>query len=135
MGKIFIPNVIDSNMVALKRATIESLYTARATVWTTVNERKPGSVFQEEVKKTICENEPCRITGQLSDPVEGNPKELVKRVNLMIAPEWEIPEGSTVEVTYNGYTKAYECSAPPYHYSDHQTISLLEHTEEKGRLA
>lgn len=135
MAKIYVPNVVNEDLVALKRATIESLYFARVTIWTTVNENKPGSVFQEKVKKVICEDEPCRITGQLSDPVDGNPKELVKRVNLMVAPEWDIPEGSTIEVTYNGYTKRYECSAPPYHYSDHQTLSLLEYTEQKGRFA
>lgn len=130
-----VPDVLTDELVALKRATIESIYHARVTVWTTTNEVKKGSVFKEEVKKTVCENEPCRITGQLGDPVQGNPKTAVKRVNLMVAPEWEIPEGSTIEVTYNGYTKRYRMSAPPYHYSDHQTISLLEYTEEKGDFA
>lgn len=130
-----VPVVLTDELVALKRATIESLYFAKVNIWTTVNERKPGSVFMEETTKFICKDEPCRITSQLADPVQGNPKEAVKRVNLMVAPEWDIPEGSSIEVTYNGYTKRYRMSAPPYHYSDHQTISLLEYTEEKGDFA
>lgn len=130
-----VPEVLTEELVAIKRATIESLYFARVTIWTSEYEKPKGKPFQEEVKVTICKDEPCRITSQLGDPVQGDPKVAVKRVNLMVAPEWEIPEGSEIEVTYNGYTKRYRMSAPPYHYSDHQTISLLEYTEEKGDLA
>lgn len=133
--EVLVPHVLTDELIALKRRTIESLYSARVNIWTTTNEKSPGSNFQRQVTHTICKDEPCRITGQLSDPVEGNPKEEVKRVNLMLAPEWKIPEGSFIEVTYNGFTKLYKCSAPPYHYSDHQTISLLEYTEERGAYA
>lgn len=132
---MLVPKVDMENLVKLKRATIETLYSARVTVWTQTNEENARTHFQEVKKHVICKDEPCRITGQLSDPVEGYPKEFVKRVNLMLAPEWIIPEGSYIEVTYNGYKKLYRLSAPPYHYSDHQTISLLEADEERGVYA
>lgn len=123
-------------LIALKRDAIESIYDHRMTVYEVKQVYNPKTGFDEpqEVKKY--EDEPCRISTQVTYAIEENPDLLQEKTNLICAPELDIPMGCHIEVKfYNGVVKRYKQISSARAYSDHQTLIMQRYVEGQEKFA
>lgn len=127
---------LTDDLIALKRETIESIYDHTMTVYDIRDEYNPVTGFNEPMEIPIIENEPCRISSQTVDPTDNNPKGYIKKVNLICAPELDIPIGCRIEVDfYCGRHDQYRQVSPAKHFSDHQTLTMRKWREDDYKYA
>lgn len=128
-------NVITDELIAFKRAVIESAYSATVDVYASTNEYKSGSSFKKAIEKQILKDEPCRVSTQTTRITSESPREAYKRVTIILAPEHEIPAGARFEVVYNGTRECFNHASDFKMFSDHQTITLLMYDDERDIYA
>lgn len=114
------------------RKALEALYTSRCNV-VVYGEEKEGSITKHR-EKTVYEDIPCKLSFELSYPLEQTEQTAVssQRVKLFTAPEITVPQGSKVTVaTAEGeilhFAYSGECSC----YSTHKEVRLRPMEREK----
>lgn len=108
-----------------RRRAFGKLYKARCWVYETIKTQTSAgeTVFS---KKATLEEIPCRLSYR-SSPESGDERTYSKvnqTVKLFLEPEHIIPEGSKINVMYNGRTVTYKNTGKPAVYEAHQEINL-----------
>ena len=77
---------------------------------------------------------PCRLSfktaagtggiGHVAEALGGNAQKPLQSVKLFLGREVEVPPGSRLAVTQNGFTAVYRQSGPAAVYSEHQELRL-----------
>lgn len=123
---------ISDDVLALRRELLESLYTGTLTATKTVYKENPKTHLMEKTTEVICEDEPCRVTRQVSQPTERNPKIYEEVVAITLRPEIDIPPGSEVDCTFHGDTLHFKQSGSVKKYTAHQTINFVITEEDRN---
>lgn len=127
---------ITPELIQLKRDAIESIYHHRFTVYRKQPVFNEETGFMEEKEVPIIEDAPCRISTQIVDPTDDLPRDYIQKVNLITAPEWDIPIGCRIHVKYyNGIEEDYMQVSASRDYSDHQTLIMRQYREGKAKYA
>ena len=111
--------------MSIARKAIESMYIGTCDV---IEHQK---VKDSVTKKTgftdtiVLLSQPCRVSFK-SNPTtgDGSAASVTQEIKLFISPDITIKDGSKIEVTQNGLTKAYTNSGEPAIYETHQEITL-----------
>ncbi|NGP59989.1 ABC transporter ATP-binding protein [Paenibacillus thiaminolyticus] len=107
------------------RKAIEKMYEDRATISRYGKGKKPNGETKQGLLP-VYENQPCRIS-QKALAVNGQREAqnvISYETKLFIAPELEILQGDTVEVTRGRITTTYT-AGEPFPYPTHQEVILL----------
>lgn len=123
---------IPDSVHAIQRAAIESLYTGTLTATRTEYVTDPETGFEKVEKVVIVENEPCRVTRQLSNPTEGYPKEYFETVHVTLAPEVIIPPGSELDIDFHDEHMHFKQTSSVRRFTSHQTIEMFIIGEERN---
>ncbi|MCM1055214.1 MAG: hypothetical protein NC394_06800 [Bacteroides sp.] len=109
----------------LPRAAIESAYGHLCTVYGYSGEVSEVGITEEREVK-LAENVPCRLSFELSYPLEQteNTAESSQRVKLFLPPELSVPCGSRIAVTVNGEELSFGYSGEQALYPTHKEIRL-----------
>lgn len=118
----------------IKRDTIRLLWEHELTITCRENVLNKETGIEEPVEKIICENEPCRLCKQQTNPTDKSPSTMNELVHCMFKPEIEVPAGSIFKISFNGKTETYSLSSPPQVYWDHQTVKLRIIKPDKGGM-
>lgn len=126
--------VIPNNLV---RKAIESRYDNTCSIYVY------SDVFDEDTKQTrqerkvLLEDIPCRLSYQtqafaslVSTQTEGIP-ETYQSVKMFIAPEYDIPENSEIEVKRSGRLLKFKRSSVPVIHTNHQEV-MVEVLDQDG---
>lgn len=115
-------------MVAEKsaRAAIESTYAHLCTVYGYKGVKDSESGITEETETVLAENVPCKISFELSYPLEQTEEAALssQRVKLFIPPEITVPCGSKISVAVNGEVFSFGYSGEQALYLTHKEIRL-----------
>lgn len=134
MGNI--SKLFTDDIISMKRAILEDLYTGTMTVWEEKTITDPDCGLERQQKVIVVENEPCRVSRQNApQPTANNPKTYDEITQLTCAPEIPIMPGSVMEITFNGRTEWYVRSASPRVYSSHQSIFIKAWDRNKKNYA
>lgn len=108
------------------RAAIESTYTHLCTVYGYKGEKEGESGITEEKKTALWENIPCRLSFELSYPLEQNEETALssQRAKLFLPPEIDVPCGCGISVTVNGEILKFGFSGEQALYPTHKEIRL-----------
>lgn len=108
------------------RKAIESTYEGRCTVKCVMTYTDPKTKLTKTKEVEICKDQPCKLS--FENLSSANQTETVatiaQGVKLFIAPELNIPAGSTIQITQSGHTADYNRSGQPAVYPTHQEIIL-----------
>ena len=111
--------------VARYRRAIERLYTDRCTIYRYQAVKDPDTKETKLVPQPVYVDQPCRIS-QRALAQNGQTEaqnNIAYETKLFIAPELEIRQGDSIEVTRNDVTRRYK-AGEPFLYSTHQEVSL-----------
>lgn len=111
---------------AAARKAIESTYTGSCTVKCLITYKDPQTKLTKTKEVEICKNQPCKLSFEnlTSTNQTDTVATLAQGVKLFISPDLNIPAGSTIQITQNGYTAEYDRSGQPAIYPTHQEIIL-----------
>lgn len=108
------------------RKAIESTYEGHCTVKCVMTYTDPKTKLTKTKEVEICKDQPCKLS--FENLSSANQTETVatiaQGVKLFIAPELNIPAGSTIQITQSGHTADYNRSGQPAVYPTHQEIIL-----------
>lgn len=107
------------------RTAIESLYTHRCDIYGYKGERDNKSGVTEQKETKLYENQPCRLSFELSYPLEQTAEaaESSQRTKLFL-PELNVPCGCKVIVTVNEENLYFAYSGEQALYGTHKEIRL-----------
>lgn len=108
-----------------KREAVESLYWHRVNIYQNTTYEEEDSGIEITDFKLIIEDEPCRVSSQITDPTSNSPKEFFKRISVILRPELDIPPGCRFDIEFNGRKESFKQAGDSRKYSDHQTIELM----------
>lgn len=111
--------------VARYRRAIERLYTDRCTIYRYQAVKDPDTKETKQVLQPVYVDRPCRIS-QRALGTNGQTEaqnDIRYETKLFIAPELEIRQGDSIEVTRGGVMRRYT-AGEPFVYSTHQEVSL-----------
>lgn len=118
------------------RAAIESAYNHLCTIYGYKQVRDPDSGITEEKETALAEDIPCKLSFELSYPLEQTEETASssQRVKLFLPPEVSIPCGSRVAVRINNEVLSYGYSGEQALYPTHKEVRLkpLEKHKQKG---
>ncbi len=108
------------------RNAIESLYTHSCDIYGYLSEKDEENGITEKKEALLYKNLPCRLSFELSYPLEQTDKTAnsSQRVKLFISPEINIPCGCKIFVTVNGETISLGYSGEQALYPTHKEIRL-----------
>lgn len=127
-----IGDYITNRVRKAKREAIESLYWHKVNIYQNTYITEEDSGIEIPGYHLIIEDEPCRVTSQITDPTSNTPKEFYKRIAVMLRPELDIPPGCKFELDFNGKHGSFKQSGEAKKYSDHQTIELMVYNENEN---
>lgn len=110
---------------AKSRTAIESLYTHLCDIYGYEDVKEEnGITSKKEVR--LYENQPCRISFELSYPLEQGEETAVssQRAKLFLPPEINVPCGCKITVSVNGEKLRFGYSGERAVYNTHQEIRL-----------
>ena len=111
--------------VARYRRVIERLYTDRCTIYRYQAMKDPDTKETKQVLQPVYVDRPCRISQRAlgtNDQTEAQ-NDIRYETKLFIAPELEIRQGDSIEVTRESMTRLYT-AGEPFLYSTHREVSL-----------
>ena len=108
------------------RPAIERLYTHRCDIYGFQSEKDDASGLTEQKEVCLCENQPCRLSFELSYPLEqtGKAAESSQRTKLFLPPEVNAPCGCKITVTVNEEKLNFAYSGEQALYDTHKEIRL-----------
>lgn len=112
--------------ISKSRGAIESLYTHTCDIYGFVGEKDNASGITEEKEILLHENQPCRLSFELSYPLEqsGEAASSSQRTKLFLPPEVNVPCGCKIFVTVNGEKLSFGYSGEQALYDTHKEIRL-----------
>lgn len=112
--------------IAAVRASIESLYEDRCTIYELAATQNPETKITSQAEQMIATDQPCRLSYQkLSVAQESPPGAVIEQtIKLFLAPEITVKPGSKIAVTRNGSIMQFVSSGMPAVYLTHQEILL-----------
>lgn len=112
-------------MVTARKA-IERLYTHFCDIYGYSSEKNEENGITGKKETLLYKDLPCRLSFELSYPLEQTGKTAVssQRLKLFFSPEVEIPCGSKVTVNVNGETVSLGYSGEQAVYATHKEIRL-----------
>ena len=119
-------------MVAV-RNLIECFYTHLCDVYGYFSEKDDESGITAKKETLLYKDLPCRLSFELSYPLEQTDKTAVssQRVKLFVSPDIDIPCGSKVTVTVNERRINFGYSGEQAIYSTHKEIRLKPLNKDK----
>jgi len=108
------------------RGAIESLYTHLCDIYGYVGEKDNLSGLTEEKENLLYEKQPCRLSFELSYPLEQENDAALssQRTKLFLPPEVSVPCGCKILVTVNGEVLSFGYSGEQALYDTHKEIRL-----------
>ena len=108
------------------RTAIESLYTHRCDIYGYKGEKDSTSGITEQKEVKLYENQPCRLSFELSYPLEQTEEtaESSQRTKLFLPPEVNAPCGCKITVTVNEEKLYFAYSGEQALYDTHKEIRL-----------
>ncbi|MDU5141068.1 MAG: ABC transporter ATP-binding protein [Paenibacillus dendritiformis] len=111
------------NRLRLYRSVLETNYTDRMTIFRMQDGKRGGETVLtlEEVSVSL----PCRIsqTGLAKNQQTSVQNDIRYDAKLFCAPEWDIRQGDTIDVTRGARTRRY-IAGEPFPYDTHQEVGL-----------
>ena len=119
------------------RKALESRYHDSCSAYIYVNETDPITKLTTQKRVALFENEPCRLSYQtqafaslVSSQDDGIPSNY-QSCKMFIAPEWDIPENSEIEVIRQGRLLKFKRSSVPILHQNHQEV-MVEVFDQDG---
>ncbi len=113
---------------AKTRKAIESLYDCTCNVMGYEDYKDPITKATKQVPKDKCINQPCKISKQSlsKNNQTDTANQVTYEIKLFIAPEIEIKQGDTIEVTNKLGVKETYKAGEGFPYNNHQEVILLK---------
>lgn len=110
----------------LIRNELEAMYCHKLNVYESVEVTDDKTHVTKFKQVPVYLDVPCRVSEQnVSTATDAEPARVSKQIKVILAPEFDIPAGSVIEVFYHGHSGKFRRTGEPYIKSDTQTVTLI----------